>query len=476
VVDSRITPDQPERPRTARRALLAGGAASLAAVAGTTLGLSQPAGAATTASVTDWFNVTDPSFGNGGADPTGARDSTVAINAALTQAGQQAIGSLPGGPVNTGVVYMPTGVYKVSGPLIIPEAVYLLGAAPASAGMNITSPDYAGTVIRATNPATATWGNFSNSPGVIYVNAKITGTSPNNNITHRPGVANLWIDGTNAPSGIHGISAFGGAFHGVVLNVGVFNAQQDGMHFEPSGTFRADGWTFRDCVVQTFGGYGISWYGQDTQFVNVHVQAAQASTTDSGCWLINNGNNCVWIGCRGDQGMYGFVFDTNPGGTPGSTQRLIGCGTENTLRSGLWLNNTSSGATQMRTPVSAVGCSFDFAGRDQVSAAIRVTGYNILTLSDTNVTCGGPSSGPNGGLYPMRGLSTIAGSAPGAVPALIDINGGFWNVMGTGTNAMINDGAPTTLLRYRFFGVQGTNIVAGGSPTPVQQFTSTPYP
>jgi len=102
---------------TRRRLVLAGalaGAAELAAATGILPGTSTAADAATTEDgTTDWINVVSAY----GADPTGAADSTTAI--------QDAIAACPVG----GVVYFPAGSYTVSSPLLIQNAgTRLLGS------------------------------------------------------------------------------------------------------------------------------------------------------------------------------------------------------------------------------------------------------------------------------------------------------------------------------------------------------------
>lgn len=102
---------------TRRRSILAGafaGAAGLAAAVGALPGTSATARAATAEDgTTDWINVVS----GYGADPTGAADSTSAI--------QNAIGACPIG----GVVYFPAGSYTVSAPLLIKNAgTRLLGS------------------------------------------------------------------------------------------------------------------------------------------------------------------------------------------------------------------------------------------------------------------------------------------------------------------------------------------------------------
>lgn len=63
--------------------------------------------------ISDWLNVRSAAYG---ADPTGVADSTTAINAALTAAGNA------GG----GTVYIPAGTYKISAPLVIYSNTLLL--------------------------------------------------------------------------------------------------------------------------------------------------------------------------------------------------------------------------------------------------------------------------------------------------------------------------------------------------------------
>jgi hypothetical protein len=323
------------------------------------------------------------------------------------------------------------------------------------------TPDYSGTIIQ---PATTWAGGTLASPGVLYVNGS-TGT------IHKPGVSNLWVDGTNLPSGAHGITVFGGAFHGTIVGVGVFNVPQDGMRFEPNtGGGRADGWTVRDSVVQTFGGHGLFQHGQDSQFINVHIQAAPSSTTSGPCWYVDNGNNCRWIGCRADQsGDSGWTLDSNPGGSPdspGSSITLVGCGTEGNANYGLHLINTSGTGGQIRTPVVAVGCSFDFDGRSNPTgggAGVRVEGYNTLQLIGCDVTIG--TAAP---VHPQYALVTaLAGTpTPTTPPTLIRAVGGMWNCNAA---TLVNDTAGMGTsggLHIDVYGVTGGAWTSGSTIAP----------
>lgn len=413
-----------------------------------------------------------------GADPTGVTDSTAAINQAITDLAANTY-NYGGTPVVVGGnAFLRAGVYKTTGPIIMKQGVLLAGPVPAMAASNSKpTPDWAGAIIL---PA-ASWASALPNPAVVY--APGPASSPALSMF---GIMNLWIDGSNLPGTQGGITWYGQCFHSKILGVGVFNVPGAGFTATVNGSGRTDGLTMRDCMIQTFGTYGVWFHGQDTQFYNVHVQNEQSGTiTDLGCWWIDNGNNCLWEMCRGDQGVYGWVFDSNPGGptasnTPGSTMRMVGCGTENNAHNSLWLNNTND--PQMRTPVTCVGCSFDYGGNDGTSAAVRVTGTNILNMHACNVTC----SGPAGSFNPSVGLRTEAGGG-GGIPMLVNIDGGFWNVCTqTGSppenpGTMIQDAAgmhlsATVFLRYRFYGSAATNVIGGGTPTPLALFQSTPWP
>lgn len=95
-----------------RRSVLAGTAAGLAVSAAAAVAVAKPSpAAAATFPTPDWLNVL-----NFGADPTGAKDSTTAI--------QNAINALPSGG---GVVYVPAGTYTISAALVPVSGLWLLG-------------------------------------------------------------------------------------------------------------------------------------------------------------------------------------------------------------------------------------------------------------------------------------------------------------------------------------------------------------
>jgi Pectate lyase superfamily protein len=362
-----------------------------------------------------------------GIDQTGTVDVTPLIQQALNDAGANFA------PTR---VDLRSGRYLTSAPLSIPTGVTLSGPEPVNSGTGANiNDDYGAVIVMAAyfgNPAGVS------QPGALYING-------NNTIVYRAGIQNLWIEGNTGAVGVHGISAFGGAYHCLVSHVGMRGIPQDGLHTQGDGLVtadRADGWTVEDLIVQTWGtapsggaptAYGVQWQGQDTEFINAHVQNAGSSTTGGGGWQINNASNCRWVACRADQSAdSGFITDSNPGGTsgtdsPGSSLTFVGCGTENNGNYGFRATNSSTTGGQERTPVLLIGCSFDFDGRLAPSgggAGIRVEGNNVLEALGCDITCADNA-------YPQYGLVTASiGSGPNP-PAYIRCQGGFWNSQAT---------------------------------------------
>lgn len=169
--------DQEEKqPSRGRRAVLAGGAIGLAAVAGTTFGRSQPADASTT-------NVTQlmPS-----GDTTGATD---AANIAAAFSALPSVADTDTGLSYTvGVVLLAPGDFYVNSAITKPPKVDLIGSGP-------------GTVIFVVGNVTG-----------IYAHHGAT-TGPEQHATKSGTIANLVVDGTNAGASSYGIDIGDGWGH-----------------------------------------------------------------------------------------------------------------------------------------------------------------------------------------------------------------------------------------------------------------------
>jgi hypothetical protein len=147
------------RPRTGRRALLTGGAVTLAAVAGATLGGVRPASAEVASGETAWVDVQDY-----GADPTGAASSYTAFNEALT-----AVASAGGG-----VLYIPVGEYLIESTLSWTSADSL---------MIIGDGEDASIINRASATAPFHTFDIQNSGGVTIQNLNIVNSVSATNFT-----------------------------------------------------------------------------------------------------------------------------------------------------------------------------------------------------------------------------------------------------------------------------------------------------
>jgi Pectate lyase superfamily protein len=147
-----------KRPRPGRRALLTGGAVTLAAVAGATLGGTRSASAEVASGETAWVDVQDY-----GADPTGAASSNTAFSEALT-----AVANAGGG-----VLYIPVGEYLIESTLSWTSADSL---------MIIGDGEDASIIKRASATPFHTF-NIQNSGGVTVQNLNIVNTVSATNFT-----------------------------------------------------------------------------------------------------------------------------------------------------------------------------------------------------------------------------------------------------------------------------------------------------
>jgi hypothetical protein len=430
--------DSPDRPSTVRRALLTGGAASLAAVAGTTLGRSQPASAAANPSITDWINaVTDPRLTNP-ADPTGARDSAPGINAAI----QLAL------TAPSQVVYLESGTYLLKSPLVIQaknvqnNGVCIYGAHGANASGDGAGSDIGTVLVVASTftnpnwPASSLPGTPANWAGAAILcldQSPGTGGNPTRGIR----IKDIWIDcSTNGvPANVDGITCFGAVQNCTIANVGVFNSTGNGMGFYqdtgPGVTFQQpfpDGFTISDCMLQGCAGIGFNAAKlNDSQIYNVHAQSCGGDG-----FTIQGGNN-VFVACRADHNNNGFTTDVSPGGKFDDNVVLIGCGTEANQANGL--NIVNPGGTY-HTPVLVTGCHFCGDGVNNGLggggfAGIAVSGVSTVSIANTRVMV---RTADVAGGCPQYGLAT---GTPG-VPASIVMSSGF---LGYAGSQAVNDAA-----------------------------------
>jgi hypothetical protein len=363
----------------------------------------------------------------GGADPTGAADSTAAINAALAAAS-------PGQAV-TG-----QGVFKTTGPIVVPSGVELRGTVPATQSGNNASSDW-GFVLK---PAASWSAGAQPVPGVITFNA-----------VNRPSVRDVWIDGSASAAGVDGIASYGAVNAASILRCGIYHVTGNGISAVPDGGGNGpDGWHADTMVVQQAGGHGVTGRYPDAALVNVHCQQC----TGDG-FSLTAGGNIRLIGCRADLNTNGFTLDCYPGSGYGDSVLLLGCGTQRNARNGLNVINSSVPGTDKRLPVIAAGCSFDGDGVNGGAggggyAGIAVAGNNKVLIDGTNVMV---LTVDVAGGCPQYALATAAsGTGPG-VPASVVVSAGLLNYV----TAAVNNAAPATGLIV----APGVTAAAGYNPS-----------
>ena len=210
-------------------------------------------------------DVRSADFG-GGADPTGVRDSTAAIQAAIAFA----MANSPSREANYPVVYLPAGHYKINGTLRIPNMLKLSGDSRSGAILQETNPTASLiTVYNATNCSTY----------VCY-----------------GGVENLTLEGT------------GKATSGTLLELNSGFVTLRNLHFYNNGGRGLQ----MNAAAERVMSYDLSFYqvrwplimAGDTNedyFYNTHiVEAGQTNDTVSSAFLV--GHYCYSVNCT--NGMY----------------------------------------------------------------------------------------------------------------------------------------------------------------------------
>ena len=442
-MEARKSTDGQERPSTARRAMLTGGALGLAAVAGSALSLAQPASAATLPpSVVDWINVTNdpnlPTLAKG----DGTTDDTKAIQGALNAAAPGQVVYLPGPTTGTTVA----GKYLVSAPLVVPSGVILSGCVPAGQLASSTTGVY-GTILKVASNWSAS-GSGLNNPGVISFNGA-------SGAVYNVAVKDLWIDCKSgpAPAGVHGIASYDNVFHAVIDRLGIVAPTGKGIYGQNNSGARPDGWEVSNVIVELPVSNGVQLEGEDSILFNVHVQNGNTNGTGDG-FVIAGGNNRL-VGCRADSCANGFTIDVRQNGKFSGSTTLVGCGTEENKQNGLNVINSSTSATAMSDPVIATGCSFDGDGVSGAPyAGISVTGANIVILHACNInvtSVTGPASPQYALSFGNNGVSD---------PNLIQALGGWWTAAST---TLVNGQDANTVLSYGVHGFAGGQFGKGGA-------------
>lgn len=364
----------------------------------------EPVLAANTArpGVTDWVNAVTTY----GADPTGADDSTNAIQTALNAAEYQ------------GTVFLPSGVYLLSAPLTIPPGVRLRGnhgSFPAG-----DQPGNGGSVVSA-SPA------FEGPALIQLADRALAG---HNSASDEHELGDLTIDGSAIKSartadGIRATGRVAGAhFHDVYL----YNIPNNGI--SPGyGTSSPSSWRLRRVVVFGAGsaGFNIANF-TDSTFMNCEAMASEGDG-----WYIDRTSGCVLSSCRAElNGGHGFHVT----GTNVANVVLTGCSTDSNNFSGLRADGGGGHGAILLS-----GCRFGRDGRNRGFGGGGYAGVDIDGTSNrviiegchTHVARDDDNAGP---YRPQYGISVESAS-------YLQVQGGTWRGVSAGWQAGSGNGTVT---------------------------------
>lgn len=335
------------------------------------------------------INVCAPPYS---ADPTGATDSTAAINAALAAAG--------GGAAFGVRVFVPAGSYLVSGTLAPPPFVRMVGETAVSLNLN-TPPTTLSRIVVASGWAPAS------STGVISFLSKTPGGWSTNWASG--GLEDIFIDcSANTSSNLNGIYFDGPIYDAHLSRVCIYEAPHNGITasgvtesgITPTFPFhnRWDQVSAINC-----GNFGLSVVNfTDSSFVN----CLPFGNANGAGWNIQNCSNSVWTACRAEWNEYGFSITGSTG-----TLTFTGCTTDQNSREGLLITSATGQSTQ-GGGVTWVGGKFHADGWAAASGhtfAVQVTGSTVpVTITGAVVESG--QNVNNSGWFPATAVNIATSS------------------------------------------------------------------
>ena len=370
--------------RAGRRRLIAGaiaGAAGMAAFAELLPGQSSPgARAATSGGAADWLDVA----GSFGADPTGASDSTAAIQAAIT--------ACPAG----GVVYFPAGKYTISRPLLISgPGVRLQGSHAVNSGfegggVNAAIIDAASGFSGAAMVDSGGQPDFSMRDLTVHGSAMPAGTTAG--ITLTGGTSGSGPVLENVVVGFvpgSGIVVNGGTV--VMRHVGVFRAGNGTGAGSGFDITTADSW-FTNCLS--------SWHATNG-------------------WTIRKASNSTFTACRAEDGTgpAGAGFSLTMTGTWGGTS-FSQCTTDRNAGDGFVVSGANgNGCIQLD------GCAFRRDGNNGNAGGGGYSGIRVLNSTIPVVIDGTTVTARQGDL--STGADSPANGLTMTDSTFVSVNGGY---------------------------------------------------
>lgn len=285
-----------------------------------------------------------------GVEPDGSGDCAPGINLALNSA-------TPGQ-----VVYLRSGTYSVSSPIIIPPYVTLQGC-PGSARVSSTN---IGTTIR---PSSKWLANGASLSAVILLYGQTPGGYSTTSEEQK--IISLCIDGVAGPASLHGIGWYGAANRVQLREVLVRRMTGDGIHQVVDGNGNQPDATTAFHVFSRFnGGYGFYLRSADSNW----TKCLSTNSTSDG-WYINTTANTQYVGCRSEHaGGIGYNFNCNNNAQSSGSVLFSGCSTDQSTTYGFQANGPD-GVT-----LTLSGCSFRRDGANAGSgggsyAAIQANSY-----------------------------------------------------------------------------------------------------
>lgn len=370
-------------------------------------------------------------------DSTGATD-TAAINAALA---------------NTGLVQLTADTYFINAPLVIPGNTLLAGAVPTTYSGDNVQGAWTGTMISPT--ATFNKGSYT-FPAAVFL-----GDGHGTAGFEGPGIQDLLINGTNGPTGLAGLVAYGPVQAITVRRMGVWRAKADGIGIYTSGSGKPDGGAFDTIIIQSCNsGNGMVMDGADMDVAAVH---SQGNGLDG--FVITHANN-TFRGCRSDHNNNGYTTGTSATGAVFNTIKLIGCSTQGNNFNGLNVTTGESTGVSLTAPVICSGCSFQGDGANGGSggggyAGVAASGTTVVILNGCTVTV--DTTDASGG-SPQYAIATAAAGSSNGTPQLVQVMGGIYGSLHTGAGTpQVNDAGPAQLLSYSFHGYSGGALSTGST-------------
>lgn len=371
---------------------------------------------ATTSASLDWIDVTAY-----GADPTGAADSTSAINSALAAT-----------PVG-GICYLPAGTYMTSSPVVVPPAVTLLGTH--GSHLDITScairpaSSFTGLSLPATVVSGVTYPAITVSAVIVMLDQVAGGYTT---ASHEQRLANLTLDCSDLPSGsgTNGIEAVG-QVHGVCLDdIAISKAPAHGVNGLSRDGGNPYSWRMTRIAVNAAGTYGFNVsLLTDSTFIDCESIGSGGSG-----WYVGQDGNGHLTNCRSEwSGRHGF--EVHSGGV--SSYTFTACSTDRNAMHGMYI--TDAGGTG---PIVLTGCMFNRDGRNGGTggggyAGLAVSGSASPIIATGCVTAVHADDDGSNAQSPEYGLSVTNAT-------YVAVDGGFyWGL----TQGWYDGGGNTTLRR-----------------------------